>query len=346
MSRNVRLFPTYSQTENQTTNHCLLILKMLYEENPNFLSEALTNLIDENFSGTVGVQFMQQKKNTSKGIFGIPDGEITQSPFSILIETKLDCNFNKQQLLNHLNILKSKHGQKILLALSNFEQDIPNHAVFPEVEERAKEDNIAFLPISFEQFFESIKLSCLSKNLADAVSDLGEYFDENSLLPSWKYRLDVVSCNKSFDSVIKYKIYTCPTKGGAYNHRRSLYFGTYRNKCVEKVAQINAVVDLESEDEQTLIWKNDDRTNDQLKQIAIERFQLKGDISYPKRVFVLDNLFDTKFMKESSGGMWGKRYFDIRKLNINNAQDLAKKLQDKTWDNYYNLNQHIEKQSP
>ncbi len=59
MSRNIRLFPTYSQKENQTTNHCLLILKMLYEENPKFLSDALSVLRGENFSGTVGVQFMQ-----------------------------------------------------------------------------------------------------------------------------------------------------------------------------------------------------------------------------------------------------------------------------------------------
>ena len=40
-SRSIRLFPTYTQRENQTTNHCLVILKMLYEENPKFLSEAL-----------------------------------------------------------------------------------------------------------------------------------------------------------------------------------------------------------------------------------------------------------------------------------------------------------------
>ncbi|MFM2313089.1 MAG: hypothetical protein RLZZ04_2365 [Cyanobacteriota bacterium] len=331
MSRNIRLFPSYSQTENQTTNHCLLILKMLYEENPNFLSEVLTNLIDESFSGSVGVQFIQQKKSSN---LGIPDGEITQDPFSILIETKLGCDFDKQQLVNHLNILKPKHGQKVLLALGNFEQDIPTNAIFSEVEQRAKEDQITFLPISFEQFIESIELDNLSKNLADAVADLREYFDENALLPSWKYRLDVVSCNHSFDSVIQHKIYTCPTKGGAYTHRRSLYFGIYRDKRVEQVAKITGVVDLDSADEQTLVWNNDHRTDNELKQIAIKRFQPQEDISYPTRVFILDDFYETSFKKESSGGMWGKRYFDIRKLDIGNAQDLASKLQDKTWNNY------------
>jgi hypothetical protein len=39
--------------------------------------------------------------------------------------------------------------------------------------------------------------------------------------------------------------------------RRSLYFGTYRNKCVEQITQIETVVDLESEDEATVVWRNE-----------------------------------------------------------------------------------------
>ena len=81
MSQKIRLFPSYSQKENQTTNHCLLILKMLYEENPKFLSETLSILLGESFSGNVGVQFVQQQKDKKEK--GIPDGEISQEPFSI-----------------------------------------------------------------------------------------------------------------------------------------------------------------------------------------------------------------------------------------------------------------------
>lgn len=47
MSREVSLFSGYSQRENRTTNYCLLILKMLYEENPKFLAEVLSALVGE-----------------------------------------------------------------------------------------------------------------------------------------------------------------------------------------------------------------------------------------------------------------------------------------------------------
>ncbi|MBE9114669.1 hypothetical protein IQ249_02045 [Lusitaniella coriacea LEGE 07157] len=331
MSRNIRLFPTYSQKENQTTNHCLLILKMLYEENPKFLSEVLSGLLGENFSGTVGVQFIQQRR----GKKSVPDGEITQEPFAIFLETKLGSNFDKFQLLGHLETLKQKQGQKVLLALGNFEQDNAYHPDFPEIESAAMRHGISFAAVSFEQFLQAIQLPYLPKNLVDAVSDLSEYFDENALLPSWKYRLDVVNCATTFDSVLHHKVYTCPAKSGSYSHRRSLYFGTYRNKCVERVAQIEAVVDIESEDEASLVWKNDSRPKNELEKIALERFQRTGVSEYPMRVFILGDLFPTHFIKVSSGGMQGsKQYFDIGKLDVIDAEDLAKKLEGKTWENY------------
>ena len=354
MSQNIRLFPTYSQNENQTTNYCLLILKMLYEENPKFLAEVLSELLGENFSGKVGVKFAQQirSKQIRKDISdetitqikdkqkSIPDGEITQEQFSILIETKLGCNFDKDQLCEHIKVLKAKEGQKVLLALGKFETDTPSHPCFPEVETEAKKHEITFLGVSFEQFLEAIRLiqqSYLPKNLVDAISDLGEYFDENNLLPSWKYRLDIVNCARYFDSVVRHKIYTCPAQGGQYNHQRSLYFGTYRNKCVEQIARIEAVVDLESESEAKLVWKNDDLVNDSI-QTAIERRQKLGDSWYPVRIFVLGDFFQTNFIKGTPGGMFGsKKYFDIKMLKIDDANDLATKLKGKTWKDYESL---------
>ncbi|PZV09167.1 MAG: hypothetical protein DCF22_18980 [Leptolyngbya sp.] len=208
----------------------------------------------------------------------------------------------------------------------------------PCVETKAKDEDIAFISVSFEQFLQAIQLPYLPKNLIDAVSDLGEYFDENSLLPSWKYRLDVVNCKETFDSVLENKIYTCPAQTGAYNHRRSLYFGTYRNKCVEQISQIKAVVDLESEDEASLLWNNVDRPKKELIQIAIERRQKIEESWYPVRVFVLDDMHPTNFVKASSGGMFvSKQYFDIGKLKATNTADLAQKLRGKTWENYESL---------
>lgn len=39
MGAPITLFSGYSHGENRTTNYCLLVLKMLYEENPKLLGE-------------------------------------------------------------------------------------------------------------------------------------------------------------------------------------------------------------------------------------------------------------------------------------------------------------------
>ena len=60
MSSSISLFSGYHQSENRTTNYCLLALKLIYEENPSLLAEALSNLTgDESLINSVGVNFMQ-----------------------------------------------------------------------------------------------------------------------------------------------------------------------------------------------------------------------------------------------------------------------------------------------
>lgn len=85
MSRQVSLFSGYSQRENRVTNYCLLVLKMLYEENPKYLGEVLASLVGEDLSSHVGVSFRQQERRESS----VPDGLIVQQPFTIL---PLTCN--------------------------------------------------------------------------------------------------------------------------------------------------------------------------------------------------------------------------------------------------------------
>jgi len=332
MSRSIRLFPTYTQRENQTTNHCLLILKMLYEENPKFLSEVLNALLGENLAGTVGVKFVQQQR----GKQSVPDGQISQEPFTIFIETKRGSYFSEEQLQSHIETLRNRQGTKVLIALGNFERDEdPDDPAFDKVRQLASETSVIFAPVSFEKFLQAIQLSYLPKNLADAISDLSEYFDEENLLPSWKYRLDVVNCKLSFDGVLQYRIYTCPAKDGQYNHRRSLYFGMYCNKRVEQIALIEAVIDLESEEEYCLKWKNIEKSDSELVQTARARRGKLEDSWYPVRVFLLGEPCSTNFVKFSPGGMYSsKQYFDISKLKVTDAADLAAKLKDKTWENY------------
>lgn len=99
MAREISLFSGYSQKENRTTNYCLLILKMIYEENPKFLGEVLSNLVDEDLGNLVGVRFQQQKNRKSS----VPDGLIFQKPFTVYRSRR----FGKSllQVLSHVILL-------------------------------------------------------------------------------------------------------------------------------------------------------------------------------------------------------------------------------------------------
>lgn len=333
MGSDISLFSGYAQKENRTTNYCLLVLKMLCEENPKFLGDVLSSLIDEDLADIVGVQFHQQTRK--KG--SVPDGLILQRPFTIYIETKHFDWFYNAQLEQHLAALHGEgSGSKALVALGNFEALSADR--FRKIETLCEEKylgSIYFAAVSFEEFLEAIRAQNFSKNFADMFADFENYLDEQELLPRWKNRLDVVNCSGRPSEVIKENVYVCPAKGGAYKHSRSRFFGMYRRKSVQRVALIDAVIDLSNEADAKIRWKNVDVSDAELISRAAEkrvRLRPSADVL---RVFLLGQLHETDFKKPTKGGMQGsKRYFDVEKLAPSDAADLATKLRGKSWDSY------------
>jgi hypothetical protein len=305
---------------------------MLYEENPKFLSEVISSLIDESTGNSVGVKFFQQQKREGS----VPDGLIFQKSFTIYIETKNFNWFYDNQLERHLKELNKEEGLKILVALGPFEG--PTKIQFQGIEslcEKQFQGSIVFAAVSFEDFVAAIPLSQLPKNLADAVSDFKNYLDGEGLLPTWKDYLDVVNCATLSHEVTEGGIYMCPATGGSYNHRRCKYFGMYRDKRVEKIALIKAVVEIPTITSPALQWNNTDELEKDLLSIAVAAVKQFRPDECPLRVMILGKTYETKFDKDTPGGMMGsKQYFEIGFLRIESAEELAKALDDKTWSNY------------
>jgi hypothetical protein len=330
MSQSITLFSGYSQRENRTTNYCLLILKMLYEENPKFLAQVLGTLVSEEAGERIGVKFRQQERKAAS----TPDGLILQSAVTVYLETKNFDWFYDDQLANHLAALNAESpGFKVLLVLSSFEAEEEDS--FMRIRalciDRYK-GSIAFERVSFEDLVQALHLEHLPKNLADAIVEFRTYLDEENLLPSWRRRLDVVNCAGIPDDVISGGAYLCPATAGPYNHARCKFFGMYRNKRVEKVALIDAVVDLEDDEKATVKWRNVSGDNDDFVSRARAKLAQRRAGQYPTRVFLLGPLYDTDFRKDSPGGMQAsKQYFDVGSLDAADASDLASKLQGKTW---------------
>lgn len=330
----ISLFSGYQQTENRTTNYCLLALKLIYEENPSLLAEAVSDLAgDESLMDLVGVRFMQQTRTGTS----IPDAVIVQAPFAMFVETKNSDWFYDDQLEAHIkNLDEGYPGVKVLIALSNFETDDPSRftKIF-DLCESIYADRVKFVPVSFEMLIRTLGKLKLSKRLDDLVSELRNYLDEQGLLSSWEYTLDVVNCAGIPEDVLDHNVYMCPATGGAYSHSRCKYFGMYREKKVGKIALIRAVVDVVDVDSAELKWKNVDANDTDLLKEAREIVSRARD-EYPTRIFLLGELHDTSFLKDTKGGMLGsKQYFDVAKLEPQDAEDLAGKLHNNNWSDYY-----------
>ena len=277
---------------------------MLYEENPKYLSDVLTNLTEnEDIGNGVGVKFLQQQKNETS----TPDGVVLQKSFTVYIETKNFDWFYDKQLEEHLSGLnKNPSEYKVLLALGNFEKT--EKSKFEKIEKLCNQKykkSIFFNAISFDDFLKAIPQESLSKNLKDTVLDFVEYLNEEDLLPKWEDLLDVVNCAGLPDDVLKGNVYMCPAAGGARSHSRCKYFGMYKNKIAEKISLIEGVVDVHSPESSLVRWKNIDKPNHEYERLAQEKIKKFRPGTYPTRVFLLGELFDTKFIKDTKGPLWG-----------------------------------------
>jgi hypothetical protein len=133
--------------------------------------------------------------------------------------------------------------------------------------------------------------------------------------------------------VLEHGVYMCPAEGGAYSHDRCRFFGMYRNKRVECVAEIEGVVDVDlSVDEAKVLWNNTGIKLAELTSRAKATVKKSRPDHGPTRVFLLGPLEETDFRKDTPGGMQGsKRYFEVGHLNPTTASALAMQLRGKTW---------------
>jgi hypothetical protein len=106
----------------------------------------------------------------------------------------------------------------------------------------------------------------------------------------------------------------------------------YREKRIERVALIEAVVDVEGVDLAKVKWQNVSRAKEELKKLAMTKVHDLRPGVFPTRVFLLGPLYDTDCRKDSPGGMYNsKRYFDVSWLQVKDAEQLANRLKEIPW---------------
>ncbi|QHV97296.1 hypothetical protein [Spirosoma endbachense] len=285
MGRLISLFTDYSQLENRVTNYCGLLLKLLYEDSPRRFSDLLDKLTEGTGNLIIGPVFEQQQRQQKS----VPDLVISQQAFTIAVETKLNDWFYDEQLVNHLQGLRTHSGTLILFLLSNFESD-PRDKFQIQINQ-AKQKNILLIPLSYEHLLEALEKVCITDYLRGLIDDFREFIDSKGLLPRWKYLLDVVNCAGTLHE-IEAGVYLCPDTGGAYRHKRARYFGPYANKAVRQIFEVDAVATVSTGlEEVSFKWINRPEADKEALTTKareyVAQFRLDDNRHTPIQVFVL-----------------------------------------------------------
>jgi hypothetical protein len=336
MRQDISLFNDYRTKENILSNHCGVILKLLYEENPRSFEEVISTLTSQDFM--ISPSFKQQLKVSNS----VPDIIIEQKSFTIFFETKTFDWFYSNQIERHLKGFKKDTTYNILFLLSNFEIDNPEDKFEEQIRQAQEKFRITLCPISFENFLGVLETVETTDSLKKFLEEFRDFLDRNNYLPTWKYMLDIVNCASTISEVHNHNVYMCPNTGGKYKHRRSLFFGGYKSKNVKYIHEIKGLVVIDQGGKTgRVVWKNFPELNDdELIQEAKQKIEL---LDYRKteicerdlQVFLLHNAAEVNFRKSSDGGLYSsKKYlrYIARENKANNSLELAEKLTNKTWE--------------
>ncbi len=309
------------------------MLKLVYEESPQLFNRFLEICCaNEGFSPIMGPIFEQQKRMSNS----VPDLLITQQSFQVLFEVKTSNWYYEKQLTAHTYSFTDCVAFKILILLSNF--DDKNDSQLLQFKSEMKKKNIVVILMAFEELLEYFTEVCITPSLKRYLEEFGRFLDRNNLLPAWKHTLDVVNCCITKNEVLCDNVFMCPNTGGQYSHKRARYFGTYWNKAVEYVYEIDAVVDIpvNFSSATTINWNNSTLPEKDLilrAEAAVRKHRMSEIKHNGILVFLLSNMRKVFFEKDTHGGMYSsKTYFSC--MNCNCIDDLAHIIDNEKWSNF------------
>lgn len=165
----IHYFQRYHSKENVDTSNTMLMLSRLYNYNADKFFSMLNSLIlgeDESPEITFDLQVA--------GDESVPDAVISQKSFKIVVETKLYNQFDKQQLVNHLE----QFGAEDIKVLLTIDPRPMKPQLFDEMNAELKKYNSENL----DRLIHPIKhVNLTFEQLVEAMEDkafMDEYYDK------------------------------------------------------------------------------------------------------------------------------------------------------------------------
>ena len=324
-------FQRYSQRENVVTNNTLLLFSRLYAHNPYSFAAFINECL--NISLDIGVSFAQQTPSQRS----TPDGLISQSSFKIVIETKLDQNYDLDQLERHLSTFTNEEHQILLLLSPTSPNDEFICKVKADVQafNKIHKQDIQFVPTTFEAIIDSFEsvLSNFDFQMKEIAEDFRAFLQEEDLLLSTLYLMRGVAVGGTLNENREFNLYYDRS-----SYRDHTYIGLYADKYIVGIGKIENVIvaDYHESRKNLEIHEFEEKvTENQEARIigAILKAQENNgwNIAKNRKFFLVDEFHPTKFKLKHP--IVGKKYFDLRDvLDTNSLPDvteIAKSLRKK-----------------
>jgi hypothetical protein len=333
----IHYFQRYHSKENVSTGNAMLLLSRLYHYSSSKFHTFIKSLIGDDIQNfETAIIFDMQFKSKSS----VPDGQIKQNSFNIVIETKLGKDFDITQVKHHLKTFKDEDYQ-IMLTLSPYpmsgkqETEIKNAI---EAENNIFNKNIKHIHSTFKQIISLISdvIDYRDFEFNDILDDYRESCSHEGLLSNRDQMLRAVTVGKTFEDNLKYKLYYDPATRGYSEHG---YLGLYKDKAIRAVGKIITIVEADEVNGQLIIKSQTAMTtSEQEKNIldAIKSSRIYGwMVDKDHKFFCVDEFVGTSYMKSSKFPLQGTKFFDLDELigteDQKTSQYIAKLLDGKTW---------------
>lgn len=232
----VHYFQRYSSLENTVTNNTLQLFGRIYAYAPQKAAEFINRLVDADVPIEIGLEIKQQER---AGV-SVPDGEIIQRSFKILIETKVHAAPTLDQLCRHAKAFDTE-AVKVLLLLTKLPLG-EKEAEFTK-ELAAHYPDIVFKAVTFDDVLRALEglFQKYEYQMVELVEDYVEYCWDSGLVDRSQFLLRIVPCGKSLEINMRHGIYFHPKDRGYTPHR---FTGVYKDKLVHAIWVNDYVVDV------------------------------------------------------------------------------------------------------
>ena len=187
---------------------------------------------------------MQNKREKS-----VPDAEISQPSFKVVVETKLSDWFYSDQLIRHLNAFGAE-TYKVLMTLAPEPMDANKKEAF---EQQLREYNqtqkypVRHLNMTFERLISAIQdvIDERDYEMQEVLDDFRDYCNTDKLIANvdaWKF-MRMQLAGETIDFNIQESVYY---DNAERRFRPHTYLGLYQRKSVRAIGKICAIITAEA----------------------------------------------------------------------------------------------------